>query len=226
MTPDPSKIGRRAAHRPKTASTVSEESVPAKPLDRRVRRTHRRLKEALLELIEERDYERVTIEDITERADVARSTFYSHFSSKEELLFSGFDTWVLGLAEGDSGVEEEAPRRDDRFHFSLPLLRHIATQGRFVRALLLASDGRLRRRVTELLAEVMRRELAAREKRDRAAPELRGGGPGRGGTLLDAQASMLAAAFLGLAAWWLAEGKGLGAEAVDAIFQRTIGPAA
>ena len=59
-------------------------------LDRRVRRTRRRLKEALLGLIQERPYEAVTVQNIIDRADVGRSTFYSHFRSKEELLFDGF----------------------------------------------------------------------------------------------------------------------------------------
>ena len=58
--------------------------------DRRVRRTRQRLKEALLELIAGQPYESITVEDITRRADVGRSTFYSHYTSKDELLFTGF----------------------------------------------------------------------------------------------------------------------------------------
>jgi AcrR family transcriptional regulator len=58
--------------------------------DRRVRRTQRALKEAFLELVLERGYDKVSIEDITERADVARATFYAHFQNKESLLASVF----------------------------------------------------------------------------------------------------------------------------------------
>ena len=183
-----------------------------KPVDRRVRRTHRRLKEALLELIEERDYERITVEEITERADVARSTFYAHFGSKEDLLFSGFDAWVLGLVGQDVAAEE--PLRTGRsgsLRFSLPLLRHMSGQGRFVRALLLAPEARLRRRVTRLIAAVIRKELGGSSA---ARSEARA---------LDAQAFTLACAFLGVAAWWITEGRGLRAEQVDAIFQRAVG---
>jgi AcrR family transcriptional regulator len=45
-----------------------------------VGRTKSRLKGALLELIDQRGYERVTIEQVAERADIGRSTFYSHYA--------------------------------------------------------------------------------------------------------------------------------------------------
>lgn len=54
--------------------------------DRRVSRTRRQLRTALMELILERGYNALTIEDITERADLGRTTFYLHYRDKEELL--------------------------------------------------------------------------------------------------------------------------------------------
>lgn len=59
--------------------------------DRRVRRTQQLLRRALTELILERGYERVTVQDILDRADVGRSTFYTHYRGKDDLLLSGFD---------------------------------------------------------------------------------------------------------------------------------------
>ncbi|ONM48689.1 TetR/AcrR family transcriptional regulator [Nocardia donostiensis] len=55
--------------------------------DRRVRRTRDALHRALIELTMERGYERVTVSDIIDRADVGRSTFYAHYRDKDELLF-------------------------------------------------------------------------------------------------------------------------------------------
>ncbi|MGW7585630.1 TetR/AcrR family transcriptional regulator [Kitasatospora sp. NPDC054768] len=54
--------------------------------DRRTRRTRRALRDALVELALERGYAGLTVEDITERADVARATFYSHYRDKDDLL--------------------------------------------------------------------------------------------------------------------------------------------
>src|SRR5512141_2751987 len=54
--------------------------------DRRVNRTRRQLREALTTLILEKGYDAITIEDITEQADLGRTTFYVHYHGKEELL--------------------------------------------------------------------------------------------------------------------------------------------
>jgi AcrR family transcriptional regulator len=54
--------------------------------DRRTQKTRKYLAEALKELIVEKGYDAVTIQDIIDRANVGRSTFYSHYESKEQLL--------------------------------------------------------------------------------------------------------------------------------------------
>jgi AcrR family transcriptional regulator len=54
--------------------------------DRRITRTRRHLRDAFLALILERGYDAVTIEDITEKADLGRTTFYLHYKDKEDLL--------------------------------------------------------------------------------------------------------------------------------------------
>jgi len=59
--------------------------------DRRVRRTRRILRQALVSLIFERGWEEVSVQDVCERADVGRSTFYTHYADKEDLLVSGLD---------------------------------------------------------------------------------------------------------------------------------------
>ncbi|WP_067900674.1 TetR/AcrR family transcriptional regulator [Nocardia vaccinii] len=55
-------------------------------MDRRIRRTRELLHRALIELMLERGYARVTVQDIIDRADVGRSTFYAHFRDKDDLL--------------------------------------------------------------------------------------------------------------------------------------------
>jgi AcrR family transcriptional regulator len=59
--------------------------------DRRVQRTQKLLRDALVSLILEKGYQKITIQNIIDRANVGRSTFYSHYQDKEDLLFSGFD---------------------------------------------------------------------------------------------------------------------------------------
>jgi AcrR family transcriptional regulator len=59
--------------------------------DRRVRRTRRLLIEALIALIMEKGYSKITVQDILDRADIGRSTFYAHFRDREALLVACFD---------------------------------------------------------------------------------------------------------------------------------------
>ncbi len=63
-----------------------------KNLDRRVARTRRALQNAFIQLILEHGYDNVTIEEITERADLGRTTFYLHFNDKEDLLMQAIDS--------------------------------------------------------------------------------------------------------------------------------------
>jgi len=57
-----------------------------KKTDRRIQRTRQSLRTALLELIKEKNYDEISIEEITERANVGRTTFYLHYKDKEDLL--------------------------------------------------------------------------------------------------------------------------------------------
>ena len=56
--------------------------------DRRVERTRELLQKVLIELIAERGYDAITIQDIVDRANIGRTTFYLHYSSKDELFMS------------------------------------------------------------------------------------------------------------------------------------------
>jgi AcrR family transcriptional regulator len=91
----------------------SESEVGNRKTDRRVSRTRRQLREAILALVLEKGYDAVTVEDITERADLGRTTFYLHYNDKEELLLECISSIAEELraqvpfdriAQGDNGV--------------------------------------------------------------------------------------------------------------------------
>jgi AcrR family transcriptional regulator len=63
----------------------------AAKLDRRVRRTRRLLADALLTLVTERPYEMISVQDITDEADLNRATFYLHYGSKDELMVAALE---------------------------------------------------------------------------------------------------------------------------------------
>jgi len=60
-------------------------------MDRRVQRTRKLLHDALLSLILEQGYESITVQEIVDRANLGRSTFYIHFKDKEDLLLQAME---------------------------------------------------------------------------------------------------------------------------------------
>jgi AcrR family transcriptional regulator len=66
-------------------------------IDRRVRRTKKTLGDALVKLALEKAYDEITIQEITDRADIGYRTFFRHYSDKDELLKDVLNTAHLEL---------------------------------------------------------------------------------------------------------------------------------
>ncbi len=67
--------------------------------DRRSQRTRQLLSEALVQLIREKDYNTITVNDIIERANVGRSTFYAHYHDKDDLFLGELDRVIEVLSQ-------------------------------------------------------------------------------------------------------------------------------
>ncbi len=91
--------------------------------DRRSQRTRDLLDQAIFGLMAEKRYESITVQDILDRANVGRSTFYAHFQDKEDLAISSLERMLDGMAQQinarDSG-ERWLPLRE--------LLQHVQEQ--------------------------------------------------------------------------------------------------
>src|SRR5208283_550628 len=114
---------------------MKEKALP----DRRIQRTRQLLLSSLLELILEKGYETITVQDIIDRANVGRSTFYSHFQDKEHLLLSGSERLgdLLEEFRARSGAGES------NWDLSLAIFRHAEQQRQAFKALLGRQVGRL-----------------------------------------------------------------------------------
>jgi AcrR family transcriptional regulator len=66
-------------------------------VDRRIRRTHKLLADALVALSQQHGYDAITIRDITEYADVSYSTFFRHFADKDALLMDMIQSTIVEL---------------------------------------------------------------------------------------------------------------------------------
>ena len=69
-------------------------------IDRRIPRTRAMLQHALTSLILQKGYEAITIQDICDEANVSRSTFYAHYTSKDDLKRAASNTCATSSSIG------------------------------------------------------------------------------------------------------------------------------
>lgn len=140
--------------------------------DRRTRRSRRALGSALVELVLERGFTALTVEDITERADVARATFYAHFKDKEGL----FARVTSDLLE-ELGERLRPTIADSAVGFTgkpvLEMLRHAREERDLYRIVLRGEgDGRPLQMFVDTCARATAEEFRARADRNGVEPRI------------------------------------------------------
>jgi AcrR family transcriptional regulator len=175
----------------------------AKSDDRRILRTRRTLTNALLSLLSERSWDELSVQDICDRADIGRSTFYAHFRNKEELLASGFNN-LREMLQASPRSEDAAPRR--RFDFVGGLLEHLYEQRCVFRAIVGRRSGHVvQTRFRELVFQLVASDLEY---------------VGSLGWQGDATAHFLAGALFELLAWAVDSESGRSARDVEDLFRQ------
>lgn len=161
--------------------------------DRRVRRTREVLQKALFDLIHERGYDAITIQDIVDRANVGRTTFYLHYSSKDDLFMSCHEAIVSEFPLGphhplsrDELLSRHAPAG------MVSAYKHLADVRTVLHPIFQGKDSQLiLRRMREWSAQEIEASLRAAF------------GGARSTIPLDVLAHYLAGARIALVQWWL-----------------------
>ena len=185
-------------------------------VDRRVRRTRELLRSALISLILEKGYERVTVRDIIDRADVGRSTFYAHFRDKDDLLLSGFDELREALRAAMALYErEEHELPGEGLETTRALFEHVAAHRPLYQGLASSRAGALvlRRARAELVA-LTRGHFERVVAHRRATPTVP----------LEILAEHTVGALLAVLTWWLDSGSARSAQEMAATFERLATP--
>ena len=209
----------------KTASKSSSRKSSRKP-DRRVRQTRDALGDALVKLMHAKPFEEITVQHILDGAGVSRSTFYTHFSDKNDLFLSDaeefFEMMASALSEHRDKSRRLAPVRE--------MFEHAAEWRPFLKAM--AEAGKIQD-VMEIGRECFARGIARRlDEMGGKEPVMDAGrrvevrvsgtgprGPGRKPRSVATPVSqMLAGSLMSLLSWWLAGGRGLSAAQMDDLF--------
>jgi AcrR family transcriptional regulator len=172
--------------------------------DRRSQRTRQWIRSALLELLYERKYEEVTVQDILDRANIGRSTFYSHYFDKEDVLASIADEQVELLRRHLVEREDE-----QRIIPSLELFQHIQQHQQYFRAML---HGRAR----EVLWDAAQTTLCRSIEHELATSVAENQAPM---VPVSVASQYLAGAFLSFLKWWLEADTPYSPEQMDIMFQ-------
>ena len=178
------------------------------PLDRRALRTRQTLSHALIALIQEKLYDAITVQDLCERANVGRSTFYAHYQDKDDLLASNFSEVMKNLSQPFA-------ERGGQLIFPLaPMFEHTQSHQDLYRALLWGGGINVLMRAgqkqwSEQITHYM--EAVLQDGRQPAVP-------------IPMLAAYMAGSLHTLLFWWLEHKQPYSPEQMDEIFQQLVMP--
>ena len=179
-----------------------------KKTDARVQRTRDALGDALIALMQEKPFDTITVQEVLDRAHVSRSTFYSHYSDKDDLLMSDaeefFEAISMALSAHGDKSDRVFPVREFFTHLSdvQPFFKALVKSGKYQENMELAR-GHFARGIERRLSELSRAKSIPPNQ-------------------LPAIAFTHAGALLSLLTWWLDRGMRETPAEMDELFHRMI----
>ncbi len=173
--------------------------------DRRSQRTYQLVNTALMQLLLEKSYESITVQDILDRANIGRSTFYAHYFDKADVL----ESLAQQMLEGFSQQVQQAEAGRGIVP-SLALFRHVRQHHRLFQVLLKGQGEEVLWKAGQAILSRTIEETLTTLCVGKPAP----------GMPLSVVAQYLAGAFLNLLKWWLSAEMPYSPEQMDAMFQQ------
>lgn len=181
--------------------------METKKPDRRVHKTEKSLRDALIELMIEKGYTSVTVQHILDRAGVGRSTFYAHFPDKEALLKSSIANLAAGLTKHWKDVLASEAKPRGELAFVLPFLKHIDSH-RHVYKATAEIRSMINREFYLMLAQMVRTDLKGRRG-------IKGGEP-----RLEIAVHSITGSLMALMEWWMEHPGVISPQELNSMFLR------
>jgi AcrR family transcriptional regulator len=182
-----------------------------KPIDRRVARTRAMLQQAHISLILKKGYDAITVDDICNAANVGRSTFYAHYTSKDDLRRSGLEHLRKELIDRQKdALAKSGNIRDRSLGFSLAMFEHARDHIDLYKALVGGRGGAIALgAIRQILSDLIRNELAATVDKNSADVIPR-----------ELVVQYVVGSFMAVMTWWLDGGVKLPPQRIDVMFRR------
>jgi AcrR family transcriptional regulator len=175
-------------------------------------KTRRALLLAMSELLETRRFNNITVQEIIDRADVGRSTFYAHFETKEDLLDALIENIFAMLGDGIRMSNDKDPA-SERLLPARELFDHVGAHHRLILGLMRAEHAdalqdRIKTYWSDRILEVMRsREISITSR----------------GVPVEIYAYQTAATLVSLQIWWLKNQMPYSPEQMEDYFEALVG---
>jgi len=178
----------------------------SKTIDKRTLRTRHHLQSTLHDLLKKVDYEAITVEAICRHGKVSRSTFYTHFKSKDDLKRSALDRLHVELSAAQVKTNSKSPQ----FAFSRALFEHARSHIGDYQALGRGRGGRVAlSRITQIVTRLVRKELSMARGRAAHRDET---------ASVELEAAYIVGALMSLLTCWLNGGARVDVDVVDTVF--------
>lgn len=172
-----------------------------KKTDRRIIRTNRIIRDTLTELMKEKGFEGITVNELTAKADINRGTFYLHYRDKQDLLEQSEDEIITGINKILSASQKLSPEEilyynshDEPFPFIVKLFEYISDNSSFIKTLLgPKGDPSFQVKLKEVLRKTLLKKSHQLKKEAMMAPP-------------DYLIAYVSSAYLGLIQQWLESG--------------------
>ncbi|MFM9281829.1 TetR/AcrR family transcriptional regulator [Paenibacillus jiagnxiensis] len=163
-------------------------------MDRRIRKSQEAIKKALIELMIEKNFDQITIQDISDRADVSRRTIYLHYMDKFDLLDKLIEEHIDEMRELCDSTDDDADYKDA----GLIWFEYFESHYLFFSAMLASKgDSFFRNRFLEFFLQELK-------NKENDMPEASNQGLTDGE---DVDIQFLGAAIVGVVEWWFKNGK-------------------
>lgn len=183
--------------------------------DRRTQKTRKALSEALISLMFEKSYESIVVQDILDRANVGRSTFYTHFRDRDELLVNGLQDLRELLRTAQTAARAASARNHEHvIGFSLAMFEHAYSHKKLYQALVGGPGWAIvRQHIEDMLVQLMTEEARTLFKK-KTSSEVH----------FELFVHFLGATFMSVLTWWFNQRNPLSPKEIDTLFRKLVIP--